>query len=84
MGARPRQGICLLLIDIDSFSTFSGPGLATRDRGHPFAKRANDTQPASSPRKVPHETQLKPFFAFDETIFRLPPLNLPSQRVTNG
>jgi hypothetical protein len=32
-------------------------------------------QLASSPRKVPHETQLKPFFAFDETIFRLPLLN---------
>jgi len=25
--------------------------------------------------RVPHETQLKPFFAFDETIFRLPHLN---------
>ena len=42
-------------------STCRGPGLATRDRGHPFAKRANDTQLASSQRKVPHETQLKPF-----------------------
>jgi hypothetical protein len=30
------------------------------------------------------ESRLKPFFAFDETIFRLPLLNLPSQRVTNG
>jgi hypothetical protein len=27
---------------------------------------------------------LKPFFAFDETIFPFPRLNPPSQRVTNG
>src|SRR5262249_49661463 len=47
------------------------PGLATRDRGPSLAKRANDTQLASSPRKVPHETQLKPLCASDETIFRL-------------
>src|SRR5262249_14842274 len=65
-----RVYVCYL-IDIDSFSTCRGPGLATRDRGHPFVKRANDMQLASSPQKVPHETQLKPFFASDETIFRL-------------
>jgi hypothetical protein len=29
------------------------------------------TRGLASPRKVPHETQLKPFFAPDETIFRL-------------
>jgi hypothetical protein len=52
MGARLRQGICLLLNRIDSFSTCRGPGLATRDRGHPFVKRANDMQLASSPQKV--------------------------------
>jgi hypothetical protein len=34
------------------------------------AVMANDTQPARPPRGVPHETQLKPFFACDETIFR--------------
>src|SRR6516164_4668304 len=33
VGARPRQGLCLLLIDLDYFRDTQGPGLVTRDRG---------------------------------------------------
>jgi len=41
----------------------------TLGRGSRFGRTARGL--ASPPRKVPHETQLKPFFASDETIFRL-------------
>jgi hypothetical protein len=54
-------------------------------QGRAVLWRARELNRACAPgRRVPHETRLKPFFAFDETIFPFPRLNPPSQRVTNG
>jgi hypothetical protein len=84
MGARPRQGVCLLLNRHRQFQYLQRPRSCDARPGLSICETCERHTARLVPAESSARNTIETFFAFDETIFRLPLLNLPSQRVTNG
>src|SRR5262245_51514501 len=82
MGARPRQGICLLLADIDSFSTCRGPDLPRP--GPSICETCERHAACLVPAESSARNTIETVFCLRRNHISASALNATSQQMTNG